>query len=341
VNKSINNYLKNSALVIISTTISLVSAEYIFRYVETYEYNQDFENWNHELFKLLPGSPLEFSLIPNAIRTNTIEETGAKWSYAINSSGFRGPEFSDKGLGSKKIAYLGDSFTFGWGVEQHEVYPSYLEHELETAPYNLKINTFNFGVPGYNTTQEYYQLKSIVANYRPDMVILGFVLNDAEPQMNVIRKPTETYKDVNSWLLAHTKHKINRKIFDKKQVLVPGHVHMEPLTKAFEKRNAKWLEAKKSFFSIVELCKQENIHLLVVIFPTFGSTFDSSYCCKIIHEEVANWGREVNADFIDLLPYFSGTDSKFYMVEGDGHPNAKAFEKSAKILAPIVANYFQ
>lgn len=321
--------------------ISLVSAEYIFRFVENYEYNKAFNNWDHELYKLLPGSPLEFSLFPNAKRINTVEETGAKWSYAINSSGFRGPEFGDKGLGSQKIAYIGDSFTFGWGVNQDELYPIYLEEELEKEPYNLKINTYNFGVPGYNTFHQLHQLTSITKEYELDLVILGFVLNDAEPQMNVIRKPAETYENVNSWLLSHTKHKINRKIFSKRQVLVPGHVHMEPLNKAFEQKNVKWKKSKESFFSIVNLCNQENIPLLVVIFPGYNVKFDSSYCCNVIHDEVVSWSQEAKVDYIDLLPYFLGTNNEFYIVKGDGHPNAEAFKKTAKILAPIVANHFQ
>jgi hypothetical protein len=54
----------------------------------------------------------------------------------INELGFR--ESSD--ISSAEIFTLGDSFTFGWGVNEHESWPGLLETQLDQPIYNLGIH---------------------------------------------------------------------------------------------------------------------------------------------------------------------------------------------------------
>ena len=56
----------------------------------------------------------------------------------------------------------------------------------------------NAGVPGYNTEQEAVMLDELLPRYRPDMVVVGYVMNDAEPQMNVPQPPAMTYRYASS-----------------------------------------------------------------------------------------------------------------------------------------------
>lgn len=98
---------------------------------------------------------------------------------------FRGNEFIlDKPSGVFRIAFLGDSFTFGEGVKFEDTYPekvSQLLNQKYDAGSGKVFESYNFGVSACNTFQELFLLKHIVMSTRPDMVVIGYTLNDAEP----------------------------------------------------------------------------------------------------------------------------------------------------------------
>jgi len=69
----------------------------------------------------------------------------------INSLGFRGKEYnSEKSNNTFRIVVLGDSVTFGIGVNNGDTYPAKLEKILNN---NSKMNyeVWNLGLIGYNT----------------------------------------------------------------------------------------------------------------------------------------------------------------------------------------------
>lgn len=103
-----------------------------------------------------------------------------------NSIGFRDREFSlKKEEDAFRIAVIGDSFTFGI-VEKADVFPKVLERELTDGGFPFPIEVMNCGVPAYNTHQEIGHYKKFVAQFSPDLVILGFfiggdILENGEP----------------------------------------------------------------------------------------------------------------------------------------------------------------
>lgn len=99
-----------------------------------------------------------------------------------NSVGLRGPEIPlEKASGTYRIALLGDSFVFGWGVEQPASFVQVLENELNSRAKELGFERFevlNFGVPGYSTFQEVGLFEEVGLRFKPDAVIVYFVEND-------------------------------------------------------------------------------------------------------------------------------------------------------------------
>ena len=87
-------------------------------------------------------------------------------SYQTNRYGFRGefPRLGDHD--GRRVAFLGDSFTFGFGVNDHETFVHRLNGKVTGDQY------LNFAVPGYSTDQQYLLLRQRVFNFRPDVVVL-------------------------------------------------------------------------------------------------------------------------------------------------------------------------
>ncbi len=83
-----------------------------------------------------------------------------------NSFNMRGREYSmEKPAGIKRIAVMGDSFVFGWGVENEEVFTALLESRLKNT------EVLNFGVSGYAAYQELERLKEEGLRFHPDLVL--------------------------------------------------------------------------------------------------------------------------------------------------------------------------
>lgn len=99
-----------------------------------------------------------------------------------NSFGLRGPEIPlEKPPDVYRIAFLGDSFVFGWGVEQHDSFVQLLEDELNRHASEFgrrKFEVLNFGVPGYSTFQEVALFEEEGLKFKPDAAIVYFVEND-------------------------------------------------------------------------------------------------------------------------------------------------------------------
>jgi len=99
----------------------------------------------------------------------------------INSMGLRDREVAlQKKKNTFRILVLGDSFTFGSGVENEETFPKYLERLLNVKSNEIKYEVINAGIFGWGTSQEYAYLKEGGIRFKPDLIILAFAPNDVE-----------------------------------------------------------------------------------------------------------------------------------------------------------------
>ncbi len=95
--------------------------------------------------------------------------------YRTNENGLRGPwPPSGSGLAmTPRCAFLGDSFTFGLGVDDGDTFVQQLN------AIGLGRTFLNAGIAGYSTDQEYLYLKDRIADWRlRDLVLVVYLAND-------------------------------------------------------------------------------------------------------------------------------------------------------------------
>ncbi len=115
---------------------------------------------------------LGWSPAPNATKIHK-KPGNFEATYHINSQGYRGRLHSAKPkAGTFRIVLLGDSFGFGWGVDDHHTYAARLEEILEG------VEVINLSVSGYGTDQELLRLQRDGLPLNPDLVIIHVVSND-------------------------------------------------------------------------------------------------------------------------------------------------------------------
>ena len=105
-----------------------------------------------------------------------VHERPGRWRfvYSINGLRYRGNPFPPAGEYARpNLVVLGDSYTFGAGVNDGEEYASVLERELRGS-----ARVINLGIGGWGLTQEIRRYHDFGALYRPKVVILQFSAND-------------------------------------------------------------------------------------------------------------------------------------------------------------------
>jgi len=158
---------------------------------------------------LLPDSPQAYCLRPNSLGSFTFcDATSKSFSYRTNADGFRDKQRGAKEKGKCRVLVLGDSYVFGYAVREDESFPQVTERLLRSAG-RRDIEVMNAGIPGYNTVQELCVLEKFAEKYRPDLVVLAYVMNDAEPQGAVPASPEETYRFAFSWIWEDLKTFLN------------------------------------------------------------------------------------------------------------------------------------
>lgn len=105
------------------------------------------------------------------------------WSrnISINSMGYRDDEEIniEKPEGTYRIITLGDSCTFGWGVNAKDTYSNLLEKRLNESFSNKKaFQVINAGVPGYTSHQGVLLIKHKLIQLKPDLITVAYGWNE-------------------------------------------------------------------------------------------------------------------------------------------------------------------
>ena len=103
-------------------------------------------------------------------------------SVSINGQRFRGTrDYSpEPPPGVTRVAVLGDSFTFGWGVEDQETYPALVERALERRLAPRRFEVLNAAFPGTCLGEKAAWYELGVRRFGPRLVVLTALGDDVD-----------------------------------------------------------------------------------------------------------------------------------------------------------------
>ena len=159
---ALKKILHNVGLLLLGLFIALLLVEVLLRVTSTVKLEEEhLNNDDYLLYKIKPN-----------LDTIIYTPEYIPFDFKTVSLGFDGIGFRDDGINGNPYAVaVGDSFTFGLGVNSSDSWVELLEKKMNK-------DVVNMGVWGYGTIAEERTLEKYGMKLKPKLVIVGFAVND-------------------------------------------------------------------------------------------------------------------------------------------------------------------
>ncbi len=267
-----------------------------------------------------------------------------------NSAGYRGAEREiTKPPGTFRIALLGDSMTFGWGVREEETFAARLEAMLAGSFPERRWEVDNFAMIGSNTAQHAEAFAIDVTPRAPDLVLLGFFMNDVDPPVLAASAPAmagdATDADAPQRARPFAFSSLRTTQFLKSRgaalarwfgIAASGSA-VERYAGLFAARSPGWRACEEGIRSLDDGARTRGARFGVVILP-FMVSLDDSYPLRAAHEQVSAFCASEGVEHLDLLPAFRGKSAAALSVTPlDNHMNAAGHAIAARAIFDWIA----
>lgn len=296
-----------------------------------------------------------------------------------NTLGMRNPKISvEKTKGTKRILFIGDSFTMGWGVKEEDGFVRLTETVLG-------VQTINAGFTAAGPSGYYLSLKLDGLRLDPDVVVIGFYLGndilsrkdvewvgvDAQGLPEVVRSKS-TYIDATGQLRlkdlpfayhvpylrrSHLFILLMNALF--RDTVIPGQESLIADTICVFNRECHDFDQAKSevkmlFTAMDRMLTARGKKLVVAIIPThFQVHFNVEYKTRyhlplkpsnrrFLNDEFIEYFTQANIDYVDLLPPLlaKAGQERMYFTQDD-HWNEAGHRVAAESIAQKLVPYLQ
>ncbi len=254
-----------------------------------------------------------------------------------NSRGYRDLERAiPKPAATHRVLVLGDSFAWGAGIEFDDAWPQRLERALNRE-HRRGFEVVNLATPGFKTIDEASLLVEHGFDYDPDLVVIGFVLNDSEDKAAAEARRAERW-------LAERRSQAPPGLLDRSALVSFVRARLRATGENRERREgyrsmyrddaAGWIAAQQALRTIGGECRKRGVPWVVAIFPLLGNPLDERYPFADLHAKVAAAASAAGARVVDLLPAYRGLRPELLVVNGAGdeHPNEIAHRIAARAI---------
>jgi lysophospholipase L1-like esterase len=260
-----------------------------------------------------------------------IAQARARSQYALNRFGYREREIPPKAAGKYRIAAIGDSFTYGQGIEAADRFTNLLEGFLGSG-----YEVYNFGGPGNNLPEHQDTLEQALT-VEPDFVLLQLFVNDFEMPEMMRPEPKPLLPSVywDYWL------QMRSILYDLASDRWATLQQQAGVTESYEHYMSRNLgdpnlpNARKAYGLLrqfIETARSQGVGVGVAFFPAIDamSKDPKAYPFRYLDDEVRGICAEEDVPYLDLLETYSTVkDPRTLWVSAfDAHPNAAANKRA-------------
>ena len=268
---------------------------------------------------------------------------------SINTLGLRDGEISAEiPPGTVRVIALGDSQTFGNGLDLSDTWPKQLEHMLHGRG-RYRWEVVNAGLPGTDTWQHEILLRRLLDVIHPHVVVLALYVNDVATRPD---HPLDNSSATNTWS--------KRVVYWLKRSLVATWMYdrlrlaahswglarensLEDIVIGGGSNHAVergWSQVKHSLAVMKELCDARNAMLFLAVLPrrdqVSGQNRGQAY-----DDRASKLAEAVGIEAVDLLPGLAAAyrvSGETLFIPWDGHNSAAANQVIAAAIARALDN---
>jgi hypothetical protein len=251
----------------------------------------------------------------------------------INSHGLRDREFSwEKPGGVKRMLGIGDSMTFGYGVNSDDCYLKQLESRLSQR--GDKWEVINAGVSGYSMWQYLAYFEHYGYRYEPDLVTIGVFFDDfyGDPSGEDKRFSGPRYHSLKSIRLVNFSrnclellqfryryllgYRWLRSIKDRREYILNTDYHRLLSGKSDHKLYKKFESRLQKFNRIT---KQQGSRILVIFIPDVVQINHPEL--QGVNDLLKEMCLRFHVSYLDMTPHFERFEDirEIYMLPYDAH----------------------
>ena len=258
----------------------------------------------------------------------------------INIQGVRASGLVPSRFNGFRILALGDSFTSGLALKNQNTWPKQTERELLKNFDNIEV--LNGAKPGLDTTRELRRFREKQAALNPDLVVVGFLINDCTRLCsncgpvkvkkrvdNLISNPRGL--DEHLYLFRYLHVGFLKRTLTEQTISA----HLEP----YQMESSAYKECTQAFKDFKDLSTRSNFKLAVIIYPMLFR-LDEDYPFTAAHKKIMAYLESLDIAVHDLSPAFFGhKDTSLWVKPYDSHPNAKANRIAASAAVPFISQF--
>lgn len=279
-----------------------------------------------------------------------------------NSAGLRGEREYDtaKPKSVTRLLVLGDSFVFGFGVNEEDTFARRLENR------DTLLEVLNFGVPGYGIDQILLQYRSFAQKYETDLVLIGvfpemfwratraftdsgyakpyFILSKGKRLLLKNVPVPEPYKLRNDQFPDLVEAGSFERLLIKSafyRLLKPRLLKLGRNLRMIDPETSEeWIVGREILYQLTqEIRAAKAIPVLVILPPDRWVQSDRK---TSLRKSLLRFSERHDVKMIDLTPYFTEAVKKSkltdYYMEGDWHWTAQGHKLAADKISQYLLN---
>ena len=243
---------------------------------------------------------------------------GISYSAAL----LRAPDNHD----SKRILFIGDSFTEGIGVPSTATFATRIGH-------TLGIDSYNHGVAGSDTREQHLLWQNYSRHWQPDTLVWVFVLNDLAPlvrsENDLIQSRAPEPTHYGSYLLELVS-RVRAERATHNATIQGYRRSLNP-----ETNPERFQHLEQALSEVRKEMQSRGGRTIFVIFPLLWKLDDYPFIRE--HKNIADTALRAGFEVLDLLPTFKGlAERDLWVSEEDHHPNEEGHALAAQQIVEFV-----